>query len=164
MTLLFLAEKEMATHSSTLAWRNPWTEELDGLQSMGLQRVRHSWATNTFTFEGREPARINWESSAVSTRLWVHWLVKTGLRGASKVSITVSLFTNTFTFMVWVKGLTSFFRMWLSSCLTLFVESSCLGSLVKQSIDSEWLYFWILSFILLVYMSIMIPVPHVLDS
>ena len=33
-------EKEMATHSSTLAWKIPWTEELDGLQSMGLQRVR----------------------------------------------------------------------------------------------------------------------------
>ena len=30
-------EKEMATHSSVLAWRNPWTEEPDGLQSMGLQ-------------------------------------------------------------------------------------------------------------------------------
>ena len=28
-------EKEMATHSSILAWRNPWTEELGGLQSMG---------------------------------------------------------------------------------------------------------------------------------
>ena len=34
-------EKEMATHSSVLAWRMPWTEELDGLQSMGSQRVRH---------------------------------------------------------------------------------------------------------------------------
>ena len=30
-------EKEMATHSTTLAWRIPWTEEPDGLQSMGLQ-------------------------------------------------------------------------------------------------------------------------------
>ena len=30
----------MATYSSTLAWKIPWTEELDGLQSMGLQRVR----------------------------------------------------------------------------------------------------------------------------
>ena len=35
-------EKEMATHSSTLAWRTPWTEEPGGLQSMGSQRVRHS--------------------------------------------------------------------------------------------------------------------------
>ena len=34
-------EEGMATHSSILAWRVPWTEEPDGLQSMGLQRVRH---------------------------------------------------------------------------------------------------------------------------
>ena len=34
-------EKEMATHSSTLAWKIPWTEELGELQSMGSQRVRH---------------------------------------------------------------------------------------------------------------------------
>ena len=34
-------EKEMAIHSSTLAWKIPWTEEPDRLQSMGLQRVGH---------------------------------------------------------------------------------------------------------------------------
>ena len=34
-------EKEMATHSSILAWKIPWTKEPDGLQSMGLQRVGH---------------------------------------------------------------------------------------------------------------------------
>ena len=34
-------EKGMATHSSILAWRIPWTEEPVGLQSMGLQRVGH---------------------------------------------------------------------------------------------------------------------------
>ena len=34
--------KEMATHSSILAWGIPWTEEPGGLQSMGLQRVEHS--------------------------------------------------------------------------------------------------------------------------
>ena len=34
-------EEGMATYSSILAWRIPWTEESDGLQSMGLQRVRH---------------------------------------------------------------------------------------------------------------------------
>ena len=38
-------EKEMATHSSTLAWRIPWREEPGRLQSMGSQRVRHDWAT-----------------------------------------------------------------------------------------------------------------------
>ena len=34
-------EKEMATHSSTLVWKIPWTEEPGGLQSMGSQRVGH---------------------------------------------------------------------------------------------------------------------------
>ena len=34
-------EESMATHSSILAWRIPWTEEPGRLQSMGLQRVRH---------------------------------------------------------------------------------------------------------------------------
>ena len=39
-------EKEMATHSSILAWKIPWTEEPGRLQSMGSQRVRHNWATS----------------------------------------------------------------------------------------------------------------------
>ena len=45
-------EKAMAPHSSTLAWRIPWTEEPGGLQSMGLLRIRHDWATSLslFTF------------------------------------------------------------------------------------------------------------------
>ena len=34
-------EKRMATHSSILAWKIPWREEHGGLQSMGLQRIRH---------------------------------------------------------------------------------------------------------------------------
>ena len=38
-------EKGMETHSCILAWRIPWTEETGGLQSAGLQRVRHGWVT-----------------------------------------------------------------------------------------------------------------------
>ena len=38
----------MAPHSSTLAWKIPWTEEPGRLQSMGSQRVRHDPVTNTF--------------------------------------------------------------------------------------------------------------------
>ena len=38
-------KKGMATHSSTPAWRIPWTEEPDKVQSMGLQRARHDLAT-----------------------------------------------------------------------------------------------------------------------
>ena len=51
----------MATHSSTLAWKNPWMEEPGGLQSMGSLRVGHDWATSLslFTF-------IHWR------RKWQH--------------------------------------------------------------------------------------------
>ena len=42
-------EKEMAIHSSTIAWKIPWTEETGRLQSMGSQRVGHDWATSLFT-------------------------------------------------------------------------------------------------------------------
>ena len=47
-----LVEKAMATHSSTLAWKIPWTEEPGRLQSMASRRVRHDWATSlsSFTF------------------------------------------------------------------------------------------------------------------
>ena len=38
-------EKEVATHSSILAWKIPWAEEPGGLQSMGLQRVGHDLVT-----------------------------------------------------------------------------------------------------------------------
>ena len=40
-------EKGKATHCNILAWRIPWAEEPDGLQSLGLQRVGHDWVTNT---------------------------------------------------------------------------------------------------------------------
>ena len=42
-------EKEMTTHSSILACEIPWAEEPGGLQSLGSQRVRQDWATNTTT-------------------------------------------------------------------------------------------------------------------
>ena len=41
-------EKGMATRSSILAWRIPWTEEPGRLQFMGLQKVEHGWVTNIF--------------------------------------------------------------------------------------------------------------------
>ena len=43
-------EKGTATHSSILAWRIPWTEKPGGLQSLGLQRVRHNQVTLTLLF------------------------------------------------------------------------------------------------------------------
>ena len=49
---MYVLEKAMAPHSSTLAWKIPWTEEPVGLQSMGSLRVGNDWATSLslFTF------------------------------------------------------------------------------------------------------------------
>ena len=43
-------EKAMALHSSTLAWKIPWTEEPGGLRSMGSLRVGHNWVTSLWLF------------------------------------------------------------------------------------------------------------------
>ena len=45
-------EEEMATHSSILAWRIPWTEEPGRLQSVRWQKVRHNRASNTHAYLG----------------------------------------------------------------------------------------------------------------
>ena len=58
-------EKEMATHSSTLARKIPQTEQPGGLQSMGLQRAGHDWATNTQTL-------TKWSKSCTRLASFLH--------------------------------------------------------------------------------------------
>ena len=79
-----LVEKVMAPYSSTLAWKIPWTEEPGRLQSMGLRRVRHDWATSlslfTFMHWRRKwqptpvflPGESQRQGSLVGCRLWGH--------------------------------------------------------------------------------------------
>ena len=56
-----MLEKAMTTHSSTLAWIIPWTEEPGRLQPLGSQRVRHNWATSLhFTSLQRKMGRLGW--------------------------------------------------------------------------------------------------------
>ena len=60
-------EKEVATHSSTFAWKIPWMEERGRLQSVGSQRVRHDWATSLHFIT------ILWYSLFVYSHLWM-WI------------------------------------------------------------------------------------------
>ena len=53
-------QKGMATHSSILAWRIPWTEEPGGLQSMGSQRVGHDWLAHTHPHGKASLERFHW--------------------------------------------------------------------------------------------------------
>ena len=67
-------KKGMATHSSNPSRRIPWTEEPGGLQSMGLQRVIHDWATNThsgtWTFNKKTLPQVSNECSSLRTLLY----------------------------------------------------------------------------------------------
>ena len=77
-----MTEKAMAPHSSTLAWKTPWTEEPGGLQSMGSLRVGYDWATSlslfTFLHWRRKwhptpvflPRESQGRQSLVGCRLW----------------------------------------------------------------------------------------------
>ena len=62
-------EEEMATHSSILAWRIPWTEEPGGLQSTASRRVGHDWEANTRTV-------VLWDANVRGAwwRAWGHFL------------------------------------------------------------------------------------------
>ena len=76
-------------HSCILAWKIPWAEEPGGLQSMGWQRVRHDWVTNTY----KQPAEllkggIFWKyrsflessTSEIPGHLWLFFFLKNWLR------------------------------------------------------------------------------------
>ena len=58
-------EESMATHTSTFAWRIPWTEDPGGLQSMGSQRVRHNWETK----------HTAWSEQMLLEK-WLQWLAQ----------------------------------------------------------------------------------------
>ena len=82
--LTMTPEKAMTPHSSTLAWKIPWTEEPGGLQSTGSLRVGHDWATSpslfTFMHWRRKwqptpvflPGESQGQGSLVGFRLWGH--------------------------------------------------------------------------------------------
>ena len=65
-----LSEKAMAPHSSTLAWKIPWTEEPSGLRSMGSLGVGHDWATSLslFTF-------MHWRRKWQPTPVFLAWRI-----------------------------------------------------------------------------------------
>ena len=59
-------EREMATHSSILAWKILWTEEPRGLQSMESQRVGYDRAANTYTLQIVSPITLGYSQSETS--------------------------------------------------------------------------------------------------
>ena len=91
-TYTYIPEKAMAPHSSTLAWKIPWTEEPGRLQSMGSLRVGHHWATSLSLFTFMH-CRRKWQPTPVflpgesqgrgslvgSLRVGHHWVTSLSL-------------------------------------------------------------------------------------
>ena len=82
--------KKMATHSSVLAWKIPWTQEPGRLESMESQRVRHCWATE------------QQQKSVVSKHLW-------------KSALALLEFSLVFMYLIFWKAFFFFFKLNLSS-------------------------------------------------
>ena len=70
-----LLEKEMATHSSIVAWKIPWKEEPGGLQSMGSQRVGHDWVTSLFfSLNFCSSKNLICKMKTVAFNFWKNWI------------------------------------------------------------------------------------------
>ena len=91
-------EKVLATHSTVLAWRIPWTEEPGGLQSMGSQRVRHDWVTEHthIGVQREQKSLVFWKQGNILASWEIRdcHLVR---NGGSISSITVFLASEMFT-------------------------------------------------------------------
>ena len=106
-------EKEMATHSSTLAWKIPWMEETGRLQSMGLRRVRHDWV-NSLSLS------VQFSRSVVSNSLWPQGMQHARLPCPSP---TTRAITNSFQSRWWCYPTISSSVLPFSSCPQSFPTS-----------------------------------------
>ena len=121
-----LLEKEMATHSSILAWRILLRKEPGKLQSMGWQRVGHDWATSLSLSLSRLPSEKAMAPHS-STLAWkIPWMEEPGrLQSMGSLSVGHDWVTSLslFTFMHWR-------RKWQPTPVFLPGESQGRGSLV----------------------------------
>ena len=120
----------MATHSSTLAWKIPWTVEPGGLQSMGSQRVRHDWATSlslfTFMHWRRKwqptpvylPGESRGRRSLVGCRLWDRTESDRLKRLSSSSSIMTQNYGHVISMLIQVYSL--LWLLWIAFKLFLF--------------------------------------------
>ena len=109
----------MATHSSTLAWRIPWTEEPGRLQSMGSQRVGHDWVTSlhfTLSLLG-----ILWKF----VFSWVY------------LSLSPLLFTSLLSSAIWEPPQTTTLLSWISFSLGWFWSLTPIQCYESLSIDVQ---------------------------
>ena len=85
-------EKEMATHSSTLARNIPWAEEPWRLQSMGSQRIEHNWVTSLHFFKEIQ-CQMNWHRlfESVSEHFWFSYIFPSSYASPSQIHFILAI-------------------------------------------------------------------------
>ena len=106
-------EKEMATHSSTLAWKIPWMKEQGRLQSMGLKRVGHDWATSL--------THSLWEAEVPEIKLPIFTGSWSKQGSSRKMSTSASLI--------------------MLETLTVWIKTNC-GKFLNYGNTDHFTYFW----------------------
>ena len=102
-------EKEIAIHSSTIAWKIPWTEEPGRLQSMGSLRVGHDWATSWLHYLCLQKSckDSTWKHFENIGQFWENWSV-----------IHVESFLHPLSILILI--LLAYCNFYIQSCLFLF--------------------------------------------
>ena len=85
-------EKEIATHSSTLAWKIPWAEEPWRLQSMGSQRVKHNWVTSLHFFKEIQ-CQMNWHRlfESFNEHFWFSYIFPSSYASPSQIYFMLAI-------------------------------------------------------------------------
>ena len=130
-------EKRIDTHSSILAWRIPWTEEPGGLQSLGSQRVRHDWMTNTHRHTHTHTHthtntifnknKVGKKNNLIKTFSSKHWN-KEGDCDNLLLITAVSLFKYWMPWVFWSISVIKGWILWITA-LSSSSEEKCLGGL-----------------------------------
>ena len=124
-------EEGMATHSSILAWRIPWTEEPDGLQFMGSQRVGQDWS---------DSAHTKWDSSSCLENIsWGPGANQTfvGLIGKFTFSIESILYLFFFFFLFTELIYHHCINWFLVRMVTFLHCTDASGNMLKLALDSR---------------------------
>ena len=157
-----LAEKAMTPHSSTLAWKIPWTEEPGGLQSMGSLTVGHDWVTSLSLF-----TLMRWRRKWQPTPVFLPWesqgwgsLVGCRLRGrrvrhdrsdlaAAAAARLLNIFCRSITFLsfiepifAWNVPLVSLMFLKISSLSHSFVFLYFFASITRKAFLSLLAILW----------------------
>ena len=118
-----LLEKEMATHSSTLAWKIPWTEKPGRLQSMGSQRVGHDWVTS-----------LSYRKLYIVQKLHTHiYIYISFCAGSVLKNLRICLPTRKHALDPWGQGKIAWRRKWEPALDSLHWKSHGQSSLVGYS-------------------------------